>query len=250
MTEAERLKMFNENQALVPYSIKGKWFSNIIEKDDLMQEGYLTLWKCTDTFDASLGVTFATYACNQLFYALSNYANKYRLGSLHASTYSEAISAASCAYNENRNIHDVCEERKLTKAQCEVAYLISNGASAFVSLNTTIGRNNYDTDREIGELIPDDIDVEEDALSKVYNDDLVARVYSEFAGNYEKRYKSVNPELNQKMLKIFLDNIFKDRISLLEASIECGVSINVVRVRFEKFRKRLRVWFLKEYKRT
>ena len=57
--------VFNENLNLVPHTIKKALNISINEFDfeDIMQEGYIALWKCIDKFDESKGYAFTTYAC-------------------------------------------------------------------------------------------------------------------------------------------------------------------------------------------
>lgn len=42
-------------------------------RDDLMQEGYLALWKCCQQFDESRGTQFSTYAVSAIYYRMISY---------------------------------------------------------------------------------------------------------------------------------------------------------------------------------
>lgn len=239
MTETERLQLFNSTKDLVPFYINGKWYTKFMDIEDLTQEGYAILWRCTETYDSSVGVAFSTYVYRQLFYHLSNYVNGYNLGSPYGATYEEAISAALYAYREDKDIHEVCKERKLSHMQTNVAYLLSYGKSAFVSLHTPL---TDDADTELQEVLASDFNLEDEVCSRLNDEDILNKVYKDFVPYYNSKHKSINPELNSRLLMDFLNNIFYERKSYDQIATECGVSVPVVRVRFEKFRKALRQW--------
>ena len=62
-------KLFNENTRLV-YSVYNSKIAEIPNahsmKDDLIQIGMLTLWKCCTQFDPDRGTKFSTYAYNSI----------------------------------------------------------------------------------------------------------------------------------------------------------------------------------------
>lgn len=245
LTQAEREEMFNNNKDIVPYFLRGKWYTKFLEWEDLMQEGNMVLWKCTGSYDRTLGVAFSTYVCSQLTYHMNNYANVFRLGGRYSSAHEHAISAAHYAYTENKSIVDVCNERNLSKGTRDVAYLISRGHKAFVSLYTPIGNDSDSEDRQLYEIIPSEENLEEEVCSALYNENIMDKVFNEFVEYYESLHVSKNKEQNRNLLIVFLNNIFFDRVTINEAAKMCNCTPDVARVRFEKFRKCLREWVVK-----
>lgn len=63
MTEKE--KIFEENMKLVPYTMKNLLHLTLSEPDfeDIMQEGYVALWKAINTFDENGTASFSNYSC-------------------------------------------------------------------------------------------------------------------------------------------------------------------------------------------
>lgn len=71
-------KRFEENMSLVGFIFQ-KHFKNpeyAKHHDDLMQEGYIALWRSCCQFNESLGFQFSTYAGNAIRYAMQNYLKK------------------------------------------------------------------------------------------------------------------------------------------------------------------------------
>lgn len=70
-------ELFNENLKLVPYTMKNLLHLSINEFDfeDIMQEGYIGLWKAIQTFDESKGFEFSSYACSCIRNHLIAYLN-------------------------------------------------------------------------------------------------------------------------------------------------------------------------------
>lgn len=245
MTESKRLKMFNDNQALVPAFLKGKWFNKFVECEDLMQEGMLILWKCTDTYDPNRGVPFASYVYGQLLYGLSDYSNRWRFGTKTPSSYEESISAATYAYKNNLNIGDVCRERGLSPYLTYMANMITNGSSVFLSLDNYVGRQSAHEDKTLHEVIASDIDIEHDVCSKVYDEELYQMVHVDFIDWYIQNHGGLNPELNRKLLNEYVDILFGAERSILDVATKYKLTFDVTRVRFAKYRTFLRKWLVR-----
>ena len=75
MDKITKDKIFNDNLGLV-YNVVRKCFRGYSQEDteDLLQEGFLTLYKVIDKFDESKGFKFSTYACNSIWGSLTKYA--------------------------------------------------------------------------------------------------------------------------------------------------------------------------------
>lgn len=73
----EKEKMFEENMNLVPYVIKDILHVDMKEFDfeDLLQEGYIDLWKAVQTYNNENKSSFSTYACCCIRNKLINYLN-------------------------------------------------------------------------------------------------------------------------------------------------------------------------------
>lgn len=242
MSESERLEMFKNNQALVPAFLKDKWYSKFLEKEDLMQEGYLILWECTDTYDPSSGNTFATYVYSKLQFGLHEYSNRWRFGNKNPSSYSDAMSAASYAYKHNMKIEDVCEERKLTPYQSHMAQLISSGSSYFVHLDEKVKDNGDNHNRSLHELIPDGTDVENETCDKLYNELIEESVKTDFVEWYLAKHGGLKPEVNRVLLNEYVKCVFGEGDTIAEIAKRHHLSFNVTRVRFAKYRQYLREW--------
>ena len=74
MDKITKDKIFNDNLGLV-YNVVRKCFKGYSKEDteDLLQEGFLTLYKVIDKFDESKGFKFSTYACNSIWGSLTKY---------------------------------------------------------------------------------------------------------------------------------------------------------------------------------
>lgn len=71
-------KRFEENMPLVGFVLQ-KHFKQYLGSschEDLMQEGYLALWRSCQKFDEDLGYQFSSYATNSIRYAMLNYLRK------------------------------------------------------------------------------------------------------------------------------------------------------------------------------
>ena len=75
MDKITKDKIFNDNLGLV-YNVVRKCFKGYSQEDteDLLQEGFLTLYKVIDKFDESKGFKFSTYACSSIWGSLTKYA--------------------------------------------------------------------------------------------------------------------------------------------------------------------------------
>lgn len=66
---------FESNMKLV-YGYLNRYHPALIKNEDIVQELYLTLWKCCLKYDESKGVTFATYAYRSFSACLAEYWRK------------------------------------------------------------------------------------------------------------------------------------------------------------------------------
>ena len=71
-------KRFEENMSLVGFVLQKHFKSQLgtPNHDDLMQEGFIALWRACQTFNEKLGYQFSTYAAKAIFYAMNNYLTK------------------------------------------------------------------------------------------------------------------------------------------------------------------------------
>ena len=77
-SEAE--KRFEDNIALVYYvagKLENRYISDPNIHDDVIQEGFIALWKACQSFDISRGVAFSTYACKAIQNHMMCYAVRY-----------------------------------------------------------------------------------------------------------------------------------------------------------------------------
>lgn len=72
MTPMDR---FYENEKLV-YHVVNRMFPTFVGNEDVIQEGYLGLWKACDTYDESKGTQFSTYACQVIVNDIRMYLRK------------------------------------------------------------------------------------------------------------------------------------------------------------------------------
>lgn len=75
MTPEQR---FKENTALVGFISQKhfKCYMGTQRHEDIMQEGYLALWRSCCKFDENLGFQFSTYAGNSIRYAMQKFLRK------------------------------------------------------------------------------------------------------------------------------------------------------------------------------
>lgn len=71
-------KRFEENMPLVGFIFQKHFKSceHTQYHDDMMQEGYIALWRCCCQFNESLGFQFSTYAGNSIRHAMQSYLMK------------------------------------------------------------------------------------------------------------------------------------------------------------------------------
>lgn len=78
MTPQER---FEQNRSLVGYVYQRHFLSYENEREDLISEGTLALWKACNNFDETRECKFSTYACvsikNQMIQYIHNFISKY-----------------------------------------------------------------------------------------------------------------------------------------------------------------------------
>lgn len=61
------IQLYNQNAGLLCRVLKGyNGYSNIIDKDDLMQEAYIYLYEAVSQYEADKGVRFTTYLTNSI----------------------------------------------------------------------------------------------------------------------------------------------------------------------------------------
>lgn len=77
--EQDRNKVFMENQKIVYFTFNKYYSSFWRDKEDLLQEGFLGLWKCIDKFDASKG-EFSTFATTAVKNAMALWLRKDKRG--------------------------------------------------------------------------------------------------------------------------------------------------------------------------
>ena len=72
MTPEQR---FEENMPLVGFVMQKHFKSQLgtPNHDDLMQEGFIALWRACQTFDETLGCQLSTYAVKAILYAMAGY---------------------------------------------------------------------------------------------------------------------------------------------------------------------------------
>lgn len=61
MSNEDKLKIYNENENLVYFTIK-KYYSDYLFDEDMIQECKLALWKCINKFDPHRNIKFSTFA--------------------------------------------------------------------------------------------------------------------------------------------------------------------------------------------
>lgn len=69
-------KLFNENMKLVAFVFTRKFYSYANYKEDLLQEGYLALWKSCLNFNELKNFKFTTYACAAIANAMKTYVKR------------------------------------------------------------------------------------------------------------------------------------------------------------------------------
>lgn len=116
--EMDEEKLFEENMNLVPYVLLEVLHLDTKEFDfeDLLQEGYILLWKAVKTYNQEKYPAFSTYACCCIRNRMINYLNSPRR-TFHRNQYLMDISLDKKLKKEERIVfHDIInpkEERDL-----------------------------------------------------------------------------------------------------------------------------------------
>jgi RNA polymerase sigma factor (sigma-70 family) len=65
--------LFDRNMSLVPFIYSKKFYEYTDHKEDLIQEGYMALWRSCLNFDELKGFKFSTYACTSIYRKMLEY---------------------------------------------------------------------------------------------------------------------------------------------------------------------------------
>ena len=112
---AKRLHLFNEHTWLVHKlcSLWGWWRAKLAkcEREDLLQHGYLALWKATSTWKARSGIKFATYASYKIRWALQDCVDLARFGKQNRLKLQGGLSLFDHSQLKEYKEHDAAQER-------------------------------------------------------------------------------------------------------------------------------------------
>lgn len=72
----EQTKRFEANMSLVPFVMNRRFYGYYKYEEDLLQEGYLALWRCCLNYDESRNIQFTTYAVTSIFHQMLNYVQR------------------------------------------------------------------------------------------------------------------------------------------------------------------------------
>lgn len=67
---------FDENLSLVKFVYNRKFYFYSNHQEDLLQEGYMALWKSCQSFDENQGIQFCTYAYTSIYRSMLNYVQR------------------------------------------------------------------------------------------------------------------------------------------------------------------------------
>jgi RNA polymerase sporulation-specific sigma factor len=174
----------SENMGLVRMALKQL---HISPTDDHLQEGAIGLIKAARRFDTSFGVAFSTYAVPKIAgqirqfirdYDSSNNISGMRVAREVKGIYFKNIKSHCC------NDYEFCRENNLTIEQLKESRI---AMSPFKSLDEDAHKGDSDNAPiSLHSVVPGSANVEEDAISKVYIDEIKSIVHETF-GEKETR---------------------------------------------------------------
>lgn len=164
--------LVTENTALVHYIVH-KYFNKTscdFDYDDYVSVGNIALVKAAKYFDESKGYKFATYASKLIYGEILRYQRDN--SNLIHTTRNETTDFRKLKYFMNKYPYDTeraIEESGLTVERCKYLKPLLDGISSFSFTNENVDRSST-----IEESIPDNVDVENEVINKVFVEELLS----------------------------------------------------------------------------
>lgn len=159
LNDKEVYKLFNENKKLVGFCFK-KYLNmyNHYDYEDIIQEGYVELFRCCKRFDVDKGVAFSTYAVPSIIGAMKRY-----------------LRERASVIRVPRKIHDSGDSEEINK--------IINYASFDFEMDN--GKNDGGSNlHEIIPGLPDDYDFEIEDLVIEFLDSINDKIHKDIMEDY------------------------------------------------------------------
>lgn len=245
MTNEKKLQIFNDNVALIYSIVDRHWGKYYVEKDDLIQESMMTFWSALDKYDENRDVSLVSYVYAVVYTHLTTYVQRYRFGSLaRSSTFQDAMRAVKHAKTNNVSIDDACDQLKLNQTKRKFAQTIALGDDLCVSLSTPL-TTKEPCDTELQDMMADEVDMATEICNNIDIERLRSRLYKNFVNAEVKKFQGKNKRTYRKIAIAYLDTIFVEPRTKRSVAKEIGVSGEMVRKYFDRFRDHLKAYLLK-----
>lgn len=160
-------ELYDKNENLVPYVYKTYFKGYRRFYDDLMQEGYLELWRVANNFDESRGSNFASYAIKCIKGKMSWFININRGIIKPPESLIKLCIKVLNKYKSMDNVPlDINEIAEEFGVSCDVAYGLNMFREGVISLDSVV--KDSENESTIGDLYcKDDEDIELEVEKKV-----------------------------------------------------------------------------------
>ena len=171
LNNLERENMILENQALINHIIR-KYFPRFTRDEDVFMEGVVALIKAVDSFDASKGYKFSSYAGKSIFNAIIRYSSSKsvpNLESLDSYIYEDGHTSLGETLASDLNVSSDYESKELNDILLECLSNLSDKERYVIECSFGLNNRRKESQRTIAY----NLHVSQTYVSKVYIKTLV-----------------------------------------------------------------------------